>query len=138
MKYAINIVKDDFLGNGFAINTSGSFKNEVTYTISTDIITLNAYPDGRKVQFTRFSMFLSDVRLFSGSEQIELAEVDFVNLTSSHSDATGANNGFRYKSTQVELASIDEISFNVGLTETQNSTVPADYASSHPLARPGE
>ncbi len=96
------------------------------------------YPDGRKIQFTRFSMYLSDVRVFSGSESVELAEVDFVNLTASHADAASAAKGFLYKARSVELASIDAISFNVGLTEEQNGTVPADHGSGHPLANPGE
>ncbi len=96
------------------------------------------YPDGKKVQFTRVSFFLSDLTARSADQSILIREVDFVNPTSAHQDAASAEKGFSYYRNDVELSTIDELTFNIGLRSDQNKTVPADYESGDPLARPGE
>ncbi len=96
------------------------------------------YPDGRKIQFTRVSFFLSELRVSDGSESVEITDVDFINLTESHATATKAADGYQYVNDEVDLDQIDEISFNLGLTESQNQTVPADHPAGSPLAKPGE
>ena len=96
------------------------------------------YPDGRTFQFTRVSFFISDL-VFSTDQGDELVkEVDFINLTQSHSDPNASEEGFLYYTGSLQAKSIDRLSLNVGLTPEQNKTVPADYATGHPLARPGE
>jgi hypothetical protein len=97
-----------------------------------------AYPDGKAFQFTRVSFFISDLRLDTDQGEVVIKEVDFINLTQSHSDPASAQEGFLYYTGSVPASSINRLSFNVGLTPEQNQTVPADYASGHPLARPGE
>ncbi len=97
-----------------------------------------AYPDGKTIQFTRFSFYLSDLTYRSSEDVQEIEPVDFVNLTSSHTDLSSSMEGFQYRTDKVDVSKIEEISFNMGLTESQNQSVPADYASGHPLARPGE
>ncbi|NND04741.1 MAG: hypothetical protein HKN87_00050 [Saprospiraceae bacterium] len=95
------------------------------------------YPDGKKLQITRFSFYLSELSIKQGSEINLIKDVDFINLTKSHSSLEGARQGLRYMSEEIE-GGFDAISFNFGLTETQNASVPADYSSGHPMAKPGE
>lgn len=95
------------------------------------------YPDGKKLQITRFSFYISELSVKQGEEVKLLKDVDFINLTKSHSSIDGATKGFNYISEKIDDG-YNSISFNFGLTETQNSTVPADYKSGHPMARPGE
>lgn len=96
------------------------------------------YPDGKKIQFTRVSFFISELVAMDGTESVQIKDVDFLNLSQSHGDVQGASEGFIFIDQNVPLESIDQLTFNIGLTEDQNRTVPADYSSGQPLARPGE
>ncbi len=96
------------------------------------------YPDGKTIRFNRFSFFVSEVTLNDGDRSIVAREVDFLELTRSHLDVNSARKGFAYELGSHSLKSIKDISFNIGLTEDQNKTVPADYVSGDVLARPGE
>ena len=96
------------------------------------------YPDGKKVQFTRVSFFISELVAKDRDESISLKEIDFVNLSQSHADEANATTGYLYLQEEIPLSNIDQISFNIGLTAKQNENVPANYASGEPLARPGE
>ena len=95
------------------------------------------YPDGKKLQITRFSFYLSELSINQGSEIKLIKDVDFINLTKSHSSIEGARQGLNYISDEID-GGFETLSFNFGLTETQNASVPADYNSGHPMAKPGE
>ncbi len=96
------------------------------------------YPDGKKVIFSRFSFYLSDFQLAGGDKSVALQNVDFVNLTSNHENQSVAERGLVYFSDKIELPALDEISFNLGLSQDQNTAVPADFATDHPQGKPGE
>jgi len=97
-----------------------------------------SYPDGKTVQFTRVSFFISELVVKDRDESVSLKEIDFVNLSQSHADEANAAEGYLYLQEEIPFSNIDQISFNIGLTPKQNETVPADYVSGEPLARPGE
>ena len=93
-----------------------------------------AYPDGRAIEFTRFSMYVSDLSI-GGSYAEDIA---FLNLTNAHADLESAEKGLVVPFARVAPNSYDRIRFGVGVNETKNQTGPSDYPSSHPLARSGE
>ena len=96
------------------------------------------YPDGKVIQITRFSFYLSQLSVGQGEESKLLKDVDFINLTQSHATMEGSTNGYQYMTEEIELDGFDAIAFDFGLSETQNQKVPADFSSGHPLAQPGE
>ena len=48
------------------------------------------YPDGRKVRFTRVSFYISDLTFSGDDRAVLIKDVDFVDLTSSHSSLNNA------------------------------------------------
>ena len=97
-----------------------------------------AYPDGKKITFSRFSFYLSDFQIKDGTNSIATENVDFVNLTNAHTDMAAAREGLLYLSDKFEISTLQEIEFNLGLREDQNDKVPADFATDHPQGKPGE
>ncbi len=96
------------------------------------------YPDGQKVKFTRFSFYASDIRVSNGSESQLIKEVDFLNLTDSHSRIELASTGYRMNLKDITIKDPTRLDFNIGVTADQNATIPANYTGDHPLAKPGE
>lgn len=96
------------------------------------------YPDGKLIQFNRFSFFISDLTLGDGKKSIEVIDVDYLNPTRSHLTTADALNGLTYDLGKQPISKISEVSFGIGVDPDQNATVPADYPSGDPLARPGE
>ncbi len=96
------------------------------------------YPDGKKLQITRFSFYMSQLSVNDRTESILLKDVDFINLTKSHSSTEGASQGYTYMAKELQLDGFDAISFDFGLTEVQNMKVPADFSPGHPMSKPGE
>ena len=68
----------------------------------------------------------------------ELLDVDLINPTNSHSDSIGAAAGLDYDLNQKIKGDFDHLQFNIGLTPSQNSQPPSEYAAGHPLANSGE
>lgn len=97
-----------------------------------------SFPDGRAIQFTQMSFYISDLYFSHDGEIAQVKDVDFIDLTNSHSSDEGAQEGFLYLSGPYSLGGLSEIGFNLGLTEGLNATKPTDYLSDHPLARSGE
>lgn len=80
---------------------------------------------------TRVSFFLSGVELLDdGGVATPVAEVAYVEL-----DPAGSA---RLSLADVPTGTYSGLRFRVGLTEAQDASVPADYASSHPLGRASE
>lgn len=96
------------------------------------------YPDGRLIQFTRLSFFISDVSLENDDQSVNVLPVDLVNLTDSHMTIEGAREGLIFDLGNQPISDISSVHFNIGLTPAQNETVPADYDANHPLANTGE
>jgi len=92
------------------------------------------YPDGRKIDYTRFSFYASDVKL----DDETIAEIDFHNLTNSHASLPFANNGYNWQIDFVPVGNYSTLSFNVGVPADLNSKDPGEFPSGHPLAKPAE
>jgi len=97
------------------------------------------YPTGERFQFKRISFFLSDITTNpQNSESTNIREVDYLDLTSSHLSEEAANEGHTITIKDTGVESFSGISFNIGLTEDQNSQVPEDFVSSNPLSDAAE
>ncbi|MBX2817850.1 MAG: hypothetical protein KTR24_17725 [Saprospiraceae bacterium] len=96
------------------------------------------FPDGKAFRVLRVSFYVSDLMVSDGSESILLKEVDFVNPSAGHLSSESAAGGYPYIETKVDLETIKDVSFNLGLTEAQNESVPADFSTDHPQSKPGE
>lgn len=92
------------------------------------------YPDGKKLNFTRVSFYTSDLKL----DETLVSEVDFHNLTNSHSTAELAEIGYSMLYENVPLGSYSEVSFNIGVPAELNAKDPGEFPSGHPLAKPAE
>lgn len=96
------------------------------------------YPDGRTIRFTRVSFFISELVIANGIEEVLLSEVNMINLTSSHMDLTGAEEGVSIEYEKLDIENINEVRFNLGLSAAQNSKIPADYPIDNPLSNSAE
>ncbi len=97
-----------------------------------------SYPDGKAIQFTRVSFFISDVKAYDDAKEYDLSEVEMVNLTHSHLTAADAHEGYIVSMGSVPTNQIRGIHFALGLNENENSTVPSEYPANHPLSNSGE
>lgn len=97
-----------------------------------------SYPDGRLMRISRVSFYLSDIAISTDDGMHEISDVAFLDLSSSHATADAASRGFSFYSEILDMDRPDRLTFNVGLTNEQNSTSPSDYTSDHPLSRTGE
>lgn len=96
------------------------------------------YPDGRSIEFTRFSFYLSDISSVKNGEKTSWVSDDYLDLTQSHSSLSQAQEGFNYVLNNESGGAYDAIQFNLGLTPAQNQTRPEDYPSSSSLSLTGE
>ena len=92
---------------------------------------------GLPFELTRFSFFVSDVNATIDGETQNFKEVDYVDLSESHSSLEKAQEGFEYMIGETE-GEATAVSFNIGLTSDQNSTLPTDYPSSNVMSRTSE
>ena len=96
------------------------------------------YGDGREFEFTRFSLYVSDLSLIKDDVAVEVMDVDYWDLTSSHADIASATAGFNYNLDLDEAMSYDAVQFNIGLNSEQNASTPQDHNSSSALSLTGE
>ena len=98
------------------------------------IFTDYEYPDGKKIDFTRVSFYTSEMNL----DDTQINEVEFHNLTNSHSSEALAIEGYDWQLNNVPVGTYNELSFNIGVQPELNSKDPGEFASGHPLAKPAE
>ncbi len=93
------------------------------------------YPNGKLIQLQRVSFYLSDIAV-QNSEGMDvlISEAEYIDLTDSHLTEASAADGFNYKKENISAEEYSSISFNIGLTEEQNSMAPEDFTSSSPLS----
>jgi len=96
------------------------------------------YPDGKTFVLTKFSSYMTELSLQSGSSEQQIEEVQLINMTETLRTEETSQQGFLIFSGKTKLNSIDQIHFNLGLTPEQNSTIPADHDPGTPLALAGE
>ena len=93
-----------------------------------------AYPDGRTINFSRFSMYMTDLTL---GDQL-LSDIDFYNLSNSHASLEDANKGYTLSFTDLPEGTYETLSFGEGLTPDLNAMTPDQFDSDHPLAKSSE
>lgn len=96
------------------------------------------YPDGKTMNFTRFSFYISELNMIKDGTSSEVKDVDYIDLTMYNIDKEASEKGFDYIIRDLENIDFNGLSFNIGLTPAMNSTVPADYDSSSPLSLTSE
>ncbi len=97
-----------------------------------------AFADGRMMQFSRISFFVSDVAISSNGVSQGGLDVDYLMLSDSHLNLEAAQVGTPLKLSIEDGESFDKLQFNLGVTEDQNNSLPTDHTSSSPLSRTGE
>lgn len=106
----------------------------------TPLVMLDEYvfPSGELIKFTRFSFFISDVAASIDGKSSELVEVDFIDLSSSHSSLDNSAVGYTYTLKDIQDGTIESIDLTLGVNSILNKNVPSDFEGQHPLAKPGE
>jgi len=92
------------------------------------------YPDGKAIDFTRCSFYTSEMRL----DETIINEVEFHNLTNSHSSPDLAESGYTWRINNVPTSTYEDLSFNIGVPPELNEMDPGEFPSGHPLAKPAE
>jgi len=83
-------------------------------------------------------MYVSDVALLKGGEEVIIADVDYLKMTETFALESTASEGYPYSIAGIEDGDFDGIKFNIGLTPELNSTTPSDYPVSNPLGLTGD
>ena len=96
------------------------------------------YPDGKKMFINRVSMFLSELQLINGQSSVMLSEVDYHDLTASHSTLAKATQGYKVHFHDVTAGSYSGLKFGIGVTPANNAKRPIDFPSSSVLSRNAE
>lgn len=87
---------------------------------------------GFKVRWTRFNLYLSDVILLKGSEEVKVADILFLNFTPD--DATSNQTPTLVLTTdQVPAGDYTGIRLGFGVRPDLNAKKPSDYSPEHPL-----
>lgn len=104
-----------------------------------DLVMFNNFvaDDGTMMRITDVKGFISDFTLIAGNESEVISDVKFIELGDAHSDEEEAAIGYNW-TIESELASVNEVNFNIGVSNEINETVPADYSSSSDLSRTSE
>lgn len=95
------------------------------------------YPDGTAFRITNMNFFISEITVGDGQDSEVISDAEFLDLGKSHLDQTGAASGYSIIFGGIEDREISQVSFNVGLTEEQNGTVPSSYPDGHALSDAG-
>jgi hypothetical protein len=90
------------------------------------------YPYGNSVvQFDRFNIFLSDITLLKGAEEIKLSEIEWVDFTPDLApDNKAVDVQFTY---HVPEGDYTGIKIGYGVKPALNAKKPSDFAPEHPL-----
>ena len=132
--FLVSCGDDDAITDNVQMNFQLEFEDEPLVMFE-DV----TYVTGEKMRFSRVSFFISDVAVTGddGTTTV-IREADYIDLTNSHADVVSAENGLDYSIEDLELDAYTSLSFNIGLTADQNTTVPADHSSDNILSRSAE
>ncbi len=92
------------------------------------------YPDGRPMQFSRFSFYIDDLSL----QDTILVDLDYYDLTNSHVDLAKAQKGYVVTFDNIPSGDYSGLSFGIGVPPDQNAMQPADFPASHLLSSSAE
>lgn len=86
---------------------------------------------------TRVSFFLSELKIKSTSREVTLKDIDYLNLTASHTGNT-ANTGLEYKISDVPTGEYSALQFGIGVPKALNAKEPKDFSASSILSSSAE
>lgn len=93
------------------------------------------FDNGQQIQLNHMSIMISDSRLYKGSSEEDLDEVEIVDM--SFDNLQDATDGYTLTVDHIPAGSYDGIRFGIGLTPDVNAKHPSDFPSSHPLSKNG-
>lgn len=90
-----------------------------------------------KFQMTRLSFYISDLTIRSINGDINVKDIDYLNLTVSHTSPLPAN-GYEYVIKGVKPGSYTSFDFGVGVPKALNALAPKDFKAGHILSTAAE
>jgi len=97
------------------------------------------YPvTGEKVLFSRISFFVADLVAKSTAGDKSLNDIDYLDLSAAHEDATKAKNGYSYVIKNLAPASYSGLEFSIGVPTAKNNLLPKDFPSTSVLSSNAE
>lgn len=96
------------------------------------------YPQsGEVLNFTKVAFYISDIKAQKGTSAVILKDIDYIDLTASHTAPTGTGS-FEYRIKDVEAANYRALLFGIGVPAASNSKEPKDFPSSSALSNTSE
>lgn len=118
-------------------NTAKNVELSITFKALYDGATLvknSDYPyDTYKVQFSRFSTYLSDITLLNGTEEVKVSDIEYLDFTPD--GASGDNAVDVTIKATVKEGNYTGIRMGYGVNPANNAKKPADFAAGTPLAQ---
>ncbi len=96
------------------------------------------YPvGGEDFRMNRLSFFISDFTLRSSGGDQNILDIDYLDLTASHTDPV-APNGLEYRIENVKAGTYAGFDFGIGVPATENAKSPSDFPPSSILSGSAE
>lgn len=95
------------------------------------------YMPDMKVRFSEFNFYVSDISLLeyeNSTEETELADIDFVELSYDITQTAQAEAGYEISTKQVPAGTYRALKIGFGVPADLNRTQPGDYGDASPLA----
>lgn len=96
------------------------------------------YPDGRKINFTRFSFYMSTLELVDAQGPTDLVDVDYIDMSDDLGNKADSERGTDYIITDVNEGDYEQLRMNFGVYPSANAMEPADFPTDNPLSKAGE
>ena len=97
---------------------------------------INYNYDTYTVQFSRFSAYMSDIRLLKGTEEVMLSEIEYLDFTPAFaSNDNAVDVTIKVKAKEGDYTGIK---MGYGVKQSLNAKAPADFASGHVLNKEEE
>lgn len=98
-----------------------------------DELTDYNYYDGTPIKMVGLRFFISDVKLYTGGNALQLIDVEDIDFTSTNKTASGAADGQSIIINEPVPGTYDKIEFSIGVKSSLNASNPIDYGYDHPL-----
>lgn len=89
---------------------------------------------GKQVRFTKISFYLANFRLINQDQELEVSDIEFIDITTTHLSETSAEKGTTIEFSNVPIGDYTGLKFGIGVPENLNETTPLDYPANHPLS----
>lgn len=86
---------------------------------------------------SRLSFFISDITIVSGNVSTKIKDIDYLNLTASHTAPVAAE-GLQYTIKGVKTGQYNTLNFGIGVPENLNALTPRDFTSDNILSSSAE